>query len=217
MVVVEFDMLKFKKCNRQMKKLKKIANKHYNSDCQVMVRLNQQQLVERLRQSSCFLLAESTKGDGDRYLPGFEDVKVPLDCLFDFIKDVKSLFGGEKIDFVLWGNAGCDQIKVLPKISLSGKAGKDLYMKLLSSYLKLSVKHNGKISHFNNLGRLKSHHLKLEINSDLMEIQTEIKKIFDPLNLLNPGVKVNGSLASCRQRLQTKFNHDKIWQHLPHY
>lgn len=212
-LLVEFDDHSYRRAWRKLKRVTKKA-RYYGVDCRVMSSFAQQQQVERLRQSTSFILTDVSTS-GSRPVMGFEDVQLPLEQFEDFYRQAGELFRKSRLNFAAWGNIGQGQLRLVPRINLDDMAGRRRYLKLLESYLKLARQHGGQSNTFHNDGRLRGPYLKQELDSDLYDIQMEIKKIFDPNKLLNAGVKFDADKADNLKRLKNQRGWGRFYQRLP--
>lgn len=212
-LLVEFDDHSYRRAWRKLKKVTKKA-RYYGVDCRVMSSFAQQQQVERLRGATSFILTD-VSSSGNRPVMGFEDAQVPLEQFEDFYRQAGEMFRKSRLNFAAWGNIGQGQLRLAPKLNLDDMAGRRRYLKLLESYLKLVRQHGGQSNTFHNDGRLRGPYLKQELEPDLYDIQKEIKNIFDPNNLLNPGVKFGADKADNLKRLKQQRGWGRFYQQLP--
>ena len=212
-LLVEFDDHSYRRIWRKLKRVAKKA-RYYGVDCRVMSSFVQQQQVERLRQATSFILTD-VAASGSRPVMGFEDVQLPLEQFEDFYRQAAEMFRKSRLNFAAWGNIGLGQLRLAPKLNLDEAAGRRRYLKLLESYLKLARQHGGQSNTFNNDGRLRGAYLKSELEPDLYEIQLEIKNLFDPSGLLNPGVKFGADKADNLKHLKHQRGWGRFYQQLP--
>ena len=211
LLIVEFDH--HRRPWRQAKKVIKLATS-YDIDCQLMGSTKEQIQIERLRRASCFILTDNPTANR-RYLPGFNDILMPLDRLTDFYLAAKKLFDRHRLDLMMWGNVGYGQLTVMPALSLKRPADRQDYLQLLKKYFQLVTKHGGQISGFYNQGRLKAGFIKSAISPELYQIQLEVKQTFDPYGILNPNVKINHNTADNLELLKNRYNLGDLYQQLP--
>jgi glycolate oxidase len=116
-----------------------------------------------------------------------EDICVPRSKITQMLESIGEI--GKKYDFTIanFGHAGDGNIHVniLVEPSVSGeieraeKAVKEIFTKV--------VELGGTLSGEHGIGNTKSKYLSLEIGAVEMQIMKNIKKLFDPNDILNPG------------------------------
>ncbi len=212
-LLVEFDDSSYRRAGRKLKRVTKKA-RYYGVDCRPMSSFAQQQQVERLREATSFILTD-TSGRKKRPVIGMEDAQLPLEQLDDFYRSATELFRKLQLTFGAWGNIGLGQLRVVPKLSLDDIASRRRYFRLLEAYFSLVRKHGGQTSIFHNDGRLRGPYLKQGLDKDLYKLQREIKKLFDPKNLLNAGVKFDADSATNLKQLKHYQGWGQFYQHLP--
>jgi D-lactate dehydrogenase len=122
-----------------------------------------------------------------------EDVAVPIPQLPQLVGDVKSMFtkfGYE--DGHIIGHAKDGNIHLVFSQGFSHPkhiAQFDAFMRELSECV--AVKHDGSLKAEHGTGRNMAPFLSLEWGREGMELMREVKDIFDPVHILNPGVILN--------------------------
>ena len=212
-LLVEFDDSSYRRAWRKLKRVVKKA-RYYGADCRPMSSFAQQQQVERLREATSFILTD-TSGRKKRPIVGLEDAQLPLEQLDDFYRSATELFRKLQLTFGAWGNIGLGQLRVVPKLSLDDIASRRRYFRLLEAYFGLVRQHGGQTSTFHNDGRLRGPYLKQGLDKDLYKLQREIKKLFDPKNLLNAGVKFDADSATNLKQLKHYQGWGQFYQRLP--
>lgn len=119
-----------------------------------------------------------------------EDIVVPisnLPKLIDFINNLSSCYN---IPIVNFGHAGNGNIHVNilidPSILVHKKAAEILLDKIFNKTLEL----RGSISGEHGIGQTKKDFAYLELSKANIEISNQIKKVFDPNNILNPSLNL---------------------------
>ena len=116
------------------------------------------------------------------------DVGVDPRYLADFIIDLQKIFKKYDIETVIYGHAGSGNLHLRPLFDLSrGDIAKRI-KKLADDVYETVFRYNGTISGEHGIGRLKAPYLKQEWGQELYDSMKEVKKIFDPDGIFNPGV-----------------------------
>ncbi|MGI9559136.1 MAG: FAD-binding and (Fe-S)-binding domain-containing protein [Thermodesulfobacteriota bacterium] len=140
---------------------------------------------------------------GTKPVPCIEDVSVPVPSLAPYVKDISSVFSslGLEAGFYAHASAGCLHIR--PLLDLSTRKGADLMEEVSDAALGLALKHGGVMSGEHGDGRQRSHLNKRLFGAEIYGAMTELKNIFDPADMFNPGNVVN-SAAGVKDNLRNE-------------
>lgn len=133
-------------------------------------------------------LAGRTSG-GDEAWPGFEDAAVPPENLGKYLRDFEELLGSYGVEGVPYGHFGDGCLHVRLSIPMHDRAS--VLRSLMEDAAKLIASHGGSLSGEHGDGRARSELLPYMYSPDALGAFAEFKRLFDPKNLLNPGVVVN--------------------------
>jgi FAD/FMN-containing dehydrogenase len=124
---------------------------------------------------------------GLRALAVVNDVAVPPAHLAEFITDVQKVFARHGIIGLVYGHAGNGNLHLRPlfDMSLPDLAGR--VRRLADDVYDVVIHHNGTVTAEHGMGRLRAPYLKKEWGDALYSYMREIKTIFDPHDMLNPG------------------------------
>ncbi len=117
-----------------------------------------------------------------------EDAAVPVHSLFDYYQDVQALMAELHVDCVYYGHASVGLIHIRPEIDLATADGKRLFQTIAERNSKLVKKYRGALSGEHGDGRLRAPYIKEQVGEQVYAYLLELKRAFDPFNLLNPGV-----------------------------
>ena len=211
LLLVEFDD-RPGRARRALRKTVKICQGN-QADWRLIVANDQRQDLIKIREAVSYLISDSSSQG--RHLPGLEDARLPLDRLAGFYSEAQRLFQNQKTSFMAWGHLGLGQLSVMPKINLGTAAGRRLWRQLLADYLKLVRDHNGFSSFCHNVGRGRAEFIKAELGADLYQLNLDIKRLFDPDNLLNPGVRF--PIADDKASLRSDYSLGQFCAQPPHF
>ncbi len=146
-----------------------------------------------------------------------EDAAVPVHSLFDYFQDVQTLMAELDVGCVYYGHASVGLIHIRPELDLATDEGKRLFQTIAERNSKLVRKYRGALSGEHGDGRIRAPFLKEQVGEQVYAYLLEVKRAFDPHNLLNPGViigdaPITGNLRADRQPrelLSTAFNWSK--------
>lgn len=119
-----------------------------------------------------------------------EDTVVSPDNLLGHVTDLVSDYNEMGLDYVLYGHAGDGNIHTRPVIDLESAGQIRMMQALASRVFQRVVERGGTITgeHGDGIGRMQ--YLELVYSRKIRELFREIKELFDPKYLLNPGKKV---------------------------
>ncbi len=122
-----------------------------------------------------------------------EDVAFPVSKLADVTRDLQTLFQRYGYhEAIIWGHAleGNLHFVVTQDLSLSAEVNR--YQRLMEEVCALVVeKYDGSLKAEHGTGRNMAPYVEMEWGREAYQLMREIKGIFDPDNLLNPGVLLN--------------------------
>ena len=118
-----------------------------------------------------------------------EDLVVPLDRLRDLIEGTVAVGAAHGLQACSWGHAGDGNLhstfyvdsKDADEVCRAHVAAGELH--------ELAARLGGSISGEHGIGWLKRGRLGLQLDPRALELHREIKRVFDPKNLMNPGKK----------------------------
>jgi Fe-S oxidoreductase len=145
----------------------------------------QQQNVWAVRKVGLGLLM-SIKGDL-KPLPFIEDAAVPPEHLAEYIRRIETFCNdlGTKVAYYAHASAGCLHVRPLINAKLAGDLEKMPQIAAFSA--ELVGQYGGALSSEHGDGRSRSWLNERFYGKDLFGLFRQVKKIFDPGNLLNPG------------------------------
>lgn len=132
-----------------------------------------------------------SKPDGARSpMPGLEDCGVPLERLASFQTAFESLIASHGWRGVFYAHASVGLLHVRPRIDLDAGEDREGFLRLREETLQLVLEHGGSISGEHGDGRIRADLVRRMYGPRIIEAFAEIKSLFDPLGILNPGIKV---------------------------
>jgi FAD/FMN-containing dehydrogenase len=123
-----------------------------------------------------------------RSLQVIEDACLPPERMGDYIRSVRRIAAAHGLPVVIFGHAGDGHVHVnlLPDVTRPGweSAVQALLEEVTESVLRL----NGTLSGEHGDGRLRAGLLQRAYGEDIVGLFAQIKRAFDPLGIMNPGV-----------------------------
>ena len=141
-----------------------------------------------------------------------EDAAVPVNSLYAYYKDIKALMRSYNVRAVYYGHASVGLIHIRPELNLSKKKDQEIMYSIAKNVSKIVKKYHGSLSGEHGDGRIRAPFLKEQFGEVVYQYLVDLKRIFDPNNLFNPGVILSdrGILENLRpvvsqQELTTAF------------
>ena len=128
-------------------------------------------------------------GGGDQQAwPGFEDAAVPPENLGAYLRDFTALMEEFDIDGLLYGHFGDGCVHVRLAMPLETPEGVAHSRAFLQSAARICAAHGGSVSGEHGDGRARGELLRFMYSPEMLDLFARVKHVFDPDNLLNPGV-----------------------------
>ena len=121
-----------------------------------------------------------------------EDVAFRGDVLGDALEDVREVLARHRYpDAVMWGHLldGNVHFTIFPDINR--REGVDGYAAFMHELTDVVLRHDGSLKAEHGTGRNMAPFVRQEWGDEIYRLMQDIKKLFDPANLLNPGVVIN--------------------------
>ena len=128
-------------------------------------------------------------GGGDQQAwPGFEDAAVPPRSLGAYLRDFTTLMEEFDIDGLLYGHFGDGCVHVRLAMPLETPEGVAHSRAFLQSAARICAAHGGSVSGEHGDGRARGELLRFMYTPEMLDLFARVKHVFDPDDLLNPGV-----------------------------
>lgn len=141
-----------------------------------------------IRRESFALLRKHVKGK--RTAPFIDDIIVRPEFLPKFIPELNNILSKYKLTYTLAGHAGDGNFHIIPLMDFSRPDTAKIILELSEKVYDLVAKYHGSITAEHNDGIIRTPYLDKIYSSNMLRIFAEIKNIFDPKNIFNPGKKV---------------------------
>ena len=152
-----------------------------------------------IRRESFALLRKNLKG---LYAsPFIDDIVVHPDDYPKFLPELNQLLANYHLIYTIAGHAGEGNFHIIPLMDLNKPESKRAIMELQPKVYELVAKYHGSIDGEHNDGIIRTPYLKIMFGDKMCELFAQVKKIFDPLNILNPGKKVGGTIADIERSM----------------
>jgi FAD/FMN-containing dehydrogenase len=192
-------------------KAKKLATEVAHNKSHVSVRIAATEAKARkywaVRRESFNLLRKKVRGK--RTAPFIDDFVVPPAVVPKFLPKLESILANYKnLIYTIAGHVGDGNFHIIPLIDPNDPTIAKTIDELSHKVYDLVVEYHGSISGEHNDGLIRTPYVEKMFGPDMQMLFLEVKKIFDPLHIFNPGKKVgttfSDALAKLDLPLQTK-------------
>ncbi len=147
---------------------------------------------------------------------GWEDAAVPPDRLGDYLRGFERLLVDAGLDGVPYGHFGDGCVHIRIDFPLKQDAGRRGFREFVEAAADLTAAHGGSLSGEHGDGRARSELLPRMYSSETVALFGAVKDIFDPGNLLNPGVLVEPRPFDADLRLAARLREPRHTLRLVH-
>jgi FAD/FMN-containing dehydrogenase len=211
-LIVEFDTPQERHQKKAVKQARKIFDA-YATGYKIETEPLKQTDLWKIRQATGSVMS-AIRGRA-KAIPVIDDGIVPIDKFSAYLDGIYALFERNHLDVAVWGHAGDANLHLQPHLDLSQVGDRQKAFKLMDEYYKFVISLGGSISAEGNDGRLRAPYVTLQYGAELYGLFQKVKKIFDPYDTMNPGVKMNVTLEDTRHLLRNEYDLGHLHQHLP--
>lgn len=170
--------------------LKKIA--HFNLKARITSSEQEAKKYWDMRRDSFALLRKHVQGR--RTAPFIDDIIVRPEFLPEFLPKLDSIFAKyPELIYTIAGHAGNGNFHIIPLMDFNNPKTAEIISNLSDEVYDLVLSYHGSIDAEHNDGIIRTPYLPKMFGSEVYDLFGQIKKIFDPLFMFNPGKKWGGT------------------------
>ena len=180
-------------------KLKSLEKKlaHYRYKTHIAKSNAEEEKYWKIRRESFNLLRKHVHGK--RTAPFIEDIIVKPEYLPEVLPQVQKMLDEYKLVYTVAGHPGNGNFHIIPLMDMKAPYSVDTILDLSKKVYDLVHEYHGSISAEHNDGIIRTPYLPLLFGKEMVALFEQTKKIFDPLNIFNPGKKVGGTFADIKR------------------
>ncbi|MDP9806628.1 FAD/FMN-containing dehydrogenase/Fe-S oxidoreductase [Trueperella bonasi] len=129
--------------------------------------------------------------EGNPAWPGWEDSAVPPEKLGDYLRDLRALMDHHGLDGLMYGHFGDGCVHVRIDFPIDEASGLPIMRQFMEEATDIAVRYGGSISGEHGDGRARSEMLQRMYPPKIIELFSAVKNLFDPEEVLNPGILVD--------------------------
>lgn len=154
-----------------------------------------------IRRESFNLLRKNLRG---MYAaPFIDDIVVHPDDYPTFLPELHALLEGHRFIYTIAGHIGDGNFHIIPLENMADPAARAEITDLMPKVFSLVAKYKGSITGEHNDGIIRTPYLPLMYGEEMCALFAEVKKIFDPLDIFNPGKKTGGTIGDIKRSMIT--------------
>ncbi len=158
-----------------------------------------------IRRKSFRMLLEHPRPDM-RAMAFLEDTIVPLEHYGEFLGALEAILSEYNLIYTYAGHIGDGSIRLVPLVNMEAEDAADTVMMLETKVNDLVMAFGGSISVDHNDGIIRTPYLEQFFGPEMYTLMAEVKHLFDPLTIFNPGKKVGGTFEYAKNHI-VRTNH----------
>jgi FAD/FMN-containing dehydrogenase len=208
---IEMDDIKEGDQKKALKKLRKLAQKA-NAGFHATREPDEIERYWKVRHSISTIL---TRPHGQqKAVPVAEDVCVPINSLVEYLKISAKIYQQNGLPTAAWGHAGDGVVRMQPMLDLGQVGDRQKMFKVSEAIYSAVKKLEGSISAAAGDGRIRAPYVPIVHSPEYFKLIQKVKIIFDPYNIINPGVKT-ASAEEVRALMRGEYDLAHHHEHLP--
>jgi FAD/FMN-containing dehydrogenase/Fe-S oxidoreductase len=165
--------------------LAEVARRKLGLDTLLITDPNEQELVWSLRRAGLSLLT-SRRGPA-KPTTGIEDVCVRPEQLPAYVAGLKALLEPLGLEASFYGHAASGELHVRPTLDLHTAEDVAALRRIADGVSELTRRFGGSLAAEHGVGITRTAYLAEHLGPELVELTAEVKRLFDPRGVLNPG------------------------------
>lgn len=143
-----------------------------------------------------------TEGRGSRTAPFIDDIAVNPEYLPEYLPKLIKILDSYNLLYTIAGHLGNGNFHVIPLMELSEIGDGEKLLEISDKVYDLALQYNASLTAEHNDGIIRTPYLEKQFGSEMIQLFSQVKNIFDPLNIFNPKKKVGGTLDDIRKALK---------------
>jgi FAD/FMN-containing dehydrogenase/Fe-S oxidoreductase len=121
-----------------------------------------------------------------------DDVVVRAERISELIQYLETFFAGQRVPVAIFGHIGNGNAHIVPLLDVNDS---DDFEKMVQAYHDIHstvlTRFGGSICGEHGDGRIRAEYVRKMFGEELYELFVQVKRTFDPGNILNPGIKIS--------------------------
>ncbi len=133
--------------------------------------------------------------------PFIDDLVIRADDYPQFIPELNKVLDQHHLLYTIAGHIGDGNFHIIPLMDLGKEKDRREIIELQPKVYELVKKFDGSITGEHNDGIIRTPYLPMMFGEKIVGLFAEVKKIFDPLGILNPGKKIGGTMQDIERSM----------------
>ena len=134
----------------------------------------------------------------------FADAIIPIQKMDLFVENLRKLINSRKIKGFISGRVGAGNISVTALANMGNIGDRQAVFGFMRDYCKLTSKFGGSIAGDSGDGRLRIMAAQGQYGDEMLGVFEQVKEIFDPKGVLNPGVILGSTEEELIQQIDSQ-------------
>lgn len=143
-------------------------------------------------------------------LPIIEDGTVHASLLAEFLNEAYRILKKYNLTIAVWGHAGDADLHMQPFMDLSKKEDREKVFKVMDEFYAIVKELEGTATGEHNDGIIRTPYLELIYGKDMIKLFKDIKNLFDPFGLINPGKKVGMTTEEAKKLVRHSYSLENL-------
>jgi len=198
-LLAEFEEKSQEEVDRKIRELDGVLEP-YNLSTKIARTVESSKKYWVMRRESFNLLRHRIKGM--KTAPFVDDIIVRPEHYPEFLPKLYDILNSYNLLFTVAGHIGDGNFHIIPLMKLENEEERKKIPAASEEVYNLVLKYGGSITAEHNDGLIRSPYLEKMYGKKVCKLFEETKKIFDPLNIFNPGKKVNSDLEFALEHIK---------------
>lgn len=202
-LLVEYENNELKKIHENLNKLSEELSRFKNVRIKIAKNEREREKYWAIRRESFNLLRHRVK---DKYAsPFIDDTIVDPKVLPEFFPKIYKILNDNNLLYTIAGHIGNGNFHIIPLVDIRNPDQVEKIYKVNEEVFDLVTKYGGSLSGEHNDGLIRTPYLKKMYSPKILEIFQQIKEIFDPLDIFNPGKKIKVDLSFAKSHIRKSW------------
>jgi FAD/FMN-containing dehydrogenase len=119
-----------------------------------------------------------------------EDTVVDINLLHNYTQYLQKMYLDNNLNYVMYGHVGNGNLHTRPLIDINSVSEMELIERLAQQVFKIVIRNGGTITGEHGDGLVRVKYIESMYGRDLFSLFKDVKNLFDPKSLMNPGKKI---------------------------
>ncbi len=202
-LIVEYENDDLKKIHENLNKLQEELKTFKNTRTKITKNEREREKYWAIRRESFNLLRHRVK---DKYAsPFIDDTIVDPKVLPEFFPKIYKILNDNNLLYTIAGHIGNGNFHIIPLVDIRKPDEVEKIYKVNDEVFDLVTKYGGSLSGEHNDGLIRTPYLKKMFSPQILEVFKQIKEVFDPQDIFNPGKKIEVDISFAKSHIRKSW------------